>query len=865
MGELQQHLNNICVGLLAHVDAGKTTLTEGLLYCGGAIKKQGRVDHKNAFLDTDALEKERGITILSKQAILPLRDKTITFVDTPGHVDFSAEMERALQIMDYAILVISATDGVQAHTETLWQLLERHRVPTFLFINKMDLAGADSDVVLEELRRRLHENCLPISKPYSEELAMCSEALMEEYLQGNGLSTSTLATAVSERRLFPCCFGSALRMDGVEEFLRALERYLQPKDYSHDFSALVYKITRDTQGKRLTWMKITGGTLYPKMVLHGRDRQGSEDWSEKADQLRLYSGAKFTPIDSAPAGTLVAVTGLTKTYAGEGLGEQSDAPQPMLEGVITCRLLLPDDCDAQALYPRLKELEEEDPLLRIVWNVRQRAIFVRLMGQVQQEVLRRRILERYGVKTDFGAGQVVYKETITEPIEGVGHFEPLRHFAEVRLLLAPGERGSGIVLECVCSEALLDGHWQRLILSHIAEREHLGVLTGAPITDLKITLLSGRSHVKHTEGGDFREATYRAVRMGLMRAKSVLLEPWYQLRLELPDECLGRAISDLQRFGGEFETPQAENHGLSVLCGAAPVSSLMDYAAEVAVYTRGRGRLSLRTGGYRACPNQDEIVEKIAYRAEADVENTPDSVFCAHGSGVVVKWNQVEEKMHLPWAWHPQREEEERQTVIHRSRVVYSGSRLEDRQLEAIYTHTYGAQRERAFVPQSELKHPDAQQVAQYYGAEETFLLVDGYNVIFAWDELSRLAKTDLDAARNRLVEILCNYQGFKRCPVILVYDAYKIKGAVEHMERVNNIFVVYTKQAERADTYIERTTYDLGKRYRIRVVTSDGMEQRIILGHNAQRISSRLFLLEVEEVERQIRRAIAENNARQL
>ena len=858
-------MKDLIVGILAHVDAGKTTLSEAMLYRSGAIKKLGRVDHRDAFLDTDSLERERGITIFSKQAVLPLESRTITLLDTPGHVDFSAEMERTLQVLDYAILVISGTDGVQAHTETLWQLLERYQIPTFLFINKADLTGTDQSRVGQELKARLSENCLAFGDwddEAREEIALCSESLMEELLEHGEFSQAALAQAIAQRKLFPCFFGSALKLEGVDEFLAALETYTLFPSYSEEFGAKVYKISRDAQGNRLSWLKITGGSLKPKTVLTGQDKKG-EVWEEKADQLRIYSGAKFSPADLVEAGGVCAVTGLTRTYPGQGLGAEPDAPLPQLEPVLTYQVLLPEGCDPQITFAKLRELEEEDPLLHLVWNSRLQEIRVQLMGKVQLEVLQRRIGDRFGLEVTFGPGSIVYKETITAPVEGVGHFEPLRHYAEVHLLLEPTAPGSGLTLATACSEDALDRNWQRLILTHLAEKEHLGVLTGAPITDLRITLLSGRAHVKHTEGGDFREATYRGVRMGLMRAQSVLLEPWYKFRLDVPTESVGRAMADLQRFGGDFAPPETEGDR-SVLTGQAPVAQLADYPEEVAAYTKGRGRLSLQLAGYFPCHNQEQVVSAAQYNPEADLDNSPDSVFCAHGGGFVVKWDEVPQHMHLPWAWQPPKPEESPAAApIRRGGATYSGSREEEKALEAIFRRTYGDVKPRAFTPQAELRRAEVSSITETAQPGDTFLLVDGYNIIFAWEELSKLAREDLDAARNQLIHILSNYQGIRHCKVILIFDAYRVKGGVGSVEKVNNIFVVYTKQAETADTYIERTTYELGKHYRVRVATSDGMEQTIILGHESQRISARAFEEEVKQMQAELEARIRQNNER--
>lgn len=853
-------MNELVVGILAHVDAGKTTLSEGMLYQSGTIKNLGRVDHKDSFLDTDSIERSRGITIFSKQAIVPLKNRTLILMDTPGHVDFSAEMERTLQVLDYAILVISGTDGIQAHTETLWQLLERYQVPTFLFINKMDLAGANRDRLLTDLHRRFSDGCLPLN-PSDEEVAMCSEALMSEYLEHGIMSVESLSHAIAQRQLFPCCFGSSLHLDGVDDFLSLLNTYTLLPRYPKEFGARIYKISRDPQGNRLTWMKITGGTLHPRTMLSGTS--SGESWSEKVNQLRIYSGEKFVASDTVASGSVCAVTGLHSTYVGEGLGYEKDAPLPALESVLTYQIILPEGCVLSDTYEKLRQLEEEDPMLHLMWNTQTQEIHVCLMGPIQLEVLQSRISERFGLNVRFGPGSIVYKETIAEPVEGVGHFEPLRHYAEVHLLLEPNDPGSGITLSTSCSEDLLDRNWQRLILTHLEEKEHLGVLIGAPVTDIRITLLAGRAHLKHTEGGDFREATYRAVRMGLMRAKSILLEPWYSYRLDIPSACIGRALADLQRFGGNNDTPITADDR-TLLTGSAPVATLMDYPGEVAAYTRGRGRLSLRFAGYHPCSDQDAVVAAAHYDPAADVENTPDSVFCAHGSGFTVKWDAVPEHMHLPWAWcAPQEAPPENPPPIRRGSVTYSGTQMEDKALQAIFERTYGSIKRRDFMPQQELKHGDMRSVTETAAPFQDFLLVDGYNIIFAWDDLKALAREDLGAARNQLIHILCNYRGCRQCNVILVFDAYRMKGNPGRTEQVNNIFVVYTKQAETADSYIERASYELGKNYRVRVATSDGLEQSVILGHNAQRISARLFQEEIRQTEAELAERIRQNNER--
>jgi small GTP-binding protein len=853
-----QPKKHLCAALLAHVDAGKTTLSEAMLYLSGTLKKLGRVDHRNAFLDTFTLERERGITIFSKQAVLPLSQTELTLLDTPGHVDFSTEMERTLQVLDYAVLVVSGTDGVQGHTETLWQLLKRYQIPTFLFVNKMDLQGADQQTLMENLKNRLDENCVAFggaqsSESFLDELSMCDEALMEQYLETGTLEAAQVAEAIARRTVFPCYFGSALKLEGVDTFLDGLEQYARVPAYPAEFGAKVYKIARDSQGSRLTYLKITGGSLRVKAPLSGTTEAG-ESWSEKVDQIRIYSGAKYTTAEEVPAGTVCAVTGLTHTRPGQGLGGQPDSGLPMLEPVLTYQLLLPKDCDPHSACLKLRELEEEDPQLHIVWNAHLQQIHIQLMGQVQLEILKDIIQERFGIAVQFGTGSIVYKETIAEPVIGMGHFEPLRHYAEVHLLLEPGESGSGLVFDTVCSEDKLDRNWQRLILTHLEEKTHLGVLTGSPITDMKLTLLTGRAHVKHTEGGDFRQATYRAVRQGLMQAKSVLLEPWYTFRLEVPQENVGRAMSDIQLMAGEFEPPVLTGD-TALLTGSAPVATMGDYQPQVAAYTKGRGRLFCSVEGYRPCHNAQEVIETIGYDPEADTENTADSVFCSHGAGTIVKWTEAKERMHLDSGLVLGEEEPEEESVpVPRTTAA---SMAGDKELQDIFERTYGKIKRRDFLPQKTVKREEYSekklQAIRDMQPTQEFLLVDGYNIIFAWDELKTLAREDLGAAREALVEILCNYQGYKGCNVILVFDAYKVQNNPGSVEKRGNISVVYTKQAETADMYIEKVTYQIAKHHRVRVATSDGMEQLIILGHGAVRISARLFQQEVEEVSQQI------------
>ena len=855
-------MKKLVVGILAHVDAGKTTLSEALLYRSGALRKLGRVDHRDAFLDTDAIERERGITIFSKQAVLSLGDTEVTLLDTPGHVDFSAEAERTLRVLDCAILVISGTDGVQAHTRTLWRLLERYGVPTFLFVNKMDLAGADRDAVLTELKRRLDGGCVDFSAPpeaWAEEAAVCDEGVLERYLDTGSVTDRDVTAMIRQRKLFPCFFGSALKVEGVDDFLTALARYAPVPDYPADFGARVFKVARDAQGARLTYLKVTGGTLRVKAVL-------TED-GEKADQLRVYSGAKFKTVEEAHAGTVCAVTGLSHTLPGDGLGFEANWQGPLLEPVLTYQVELTDGTDPQTALQRLRQLEEEDPQLHVVWNEQSRQIHIQLMGEVQMEILRRRLRERFNMEVDFGEGTICYRETIANAVEGIGHFEPLRHYAEVHLLLEPAPRGSGLTLAADCPTDELDLNWQRLILTHLAEKPHLGVLTGAPITDMKITLVAGRAHVKHTEGGDFRQATYRAVRQGLMQAESVLLEPWYDFRLELPAEQVGRAMSDLQRMNGETAPPETFGEE-TVLTGSAPVAVLRGYAAEVTAYTRGRGRLLCTPAGYRPCADQTAVVEAVGYDPERDVDNTPDSVFCGHGAGYTVKWNEVPAHAHVDSGLRlgAEREEEAAEPQPRRS-GSYAGTLQQDKELQAIFERTYGPVKQRSFVQPRAPKRPvssedeaEKRTIREQFRGEE-YLLVDGYNIIFAWDELKAIAKDSLDSARKSLCDLLCDYQGYRKCHVIAVFDAYKVKGGLGSVEKYHNIHVVYTKEAETADAYIEKATYEIGKKHRVKVATSDGPEQLIILGHGALRLSASNFHEEMEQVQGQIADVLARNN----
>lgn len=852
---MQAQTRSIVLGVLAHVDSGKTTLSEAMLYRAGVIRKLGRVDHRDAFLDTDALERARGITIFSKQALLDAGQTHITLLDTPGHVDFSAEAERTLQVLDYAVLVISGPGGVQSHTETLWQLLRRYRIPTFVFVNKMDLPGPTRAELLEQLNRRLGEGFVDFGADPAardEALALCDERLMDAWLEQGALEDGQILPAIARRHVFPCWFGSALRLDGVDPLLEGLDRFTRPAPALSAFGAAVFKVSQDEQGARLTWLRVTGGELKVKDLLSGEGPEGP--WAEKANQLRLYSGTKYTLAERVGPGQVCAVTGLTQCRPGQGLGAQRDSEAPALEPVLSYQVLLPEGADAHAALDKLRRLEQEDPQLHVVWNETLGQIHLQLMGEIQLEVLRTLLAQRFGLEVSFGPGGILYKETITEPIEGVGHYEPLRHYAEVHLKLEPLPPGSGMQYAADCREEVLDKNWQRLVLTHLEEKQHLGVLTGAPLTDMKITLIAGKAHLKHTEGGDFRQATYRAVRQGLMMGKSQLLEPWYSFRLEVPAENIGRAITDIQRREGTFDPPET---GLetAVLTGTAPVATLRDYPVELAGYTHGRGRISLTPVGYRPCHNAAQVIAESGYQPQHDLDNPADSVFCAHGAGFVVSWADVRSHMHVDSGWgKSQRPADAAPAPSPRRAAAYRATLEEDAELMKIFERTYGPIKRdplAAFRPVKKTERPDF--AAQSWTIAPEYLLVDGYNLIFAWEELSALAKQSLDAARTRLADILCNYQGYKKCVVILVFDAYRVPGSPGAIEQYHNIHIVYTKEAETADMYIERVTHEIGKQRRVRVVTSDGAEQIIILGHGALRVSSRLFQQEVEEVEREI------------
>lgn len=851
--------NYICTALLAHVDAGKTTLSEGILYTAGVIRKPGRVDNRDAFLDTNEMERERGITIFSKQAVFTLEDKTVTLLDTPGHVDFSAEMERTLQVLDYAVLVISGADGVQGHTATLWRLLERYQIPVFLFINKMDQQGVEEEPLLREVKEQLSGNCIQFregEESFYEDIAVCDEMLLDAYLEDGIIEEEQICRLIQERKLFPCYFGSALKLTGVKEFLAGFAKYTRIPKYPGEFGAKVFKIARDEKNNRLTFLKVTGGNLFVKQpVTNNPSAHGEEEvWEEKVNQIRIYSGEHFETADQVQPGVVCAVTGLTKTYSGQGLGAEKASVLPALEPVLTYALELPQGCSANSFLPKLRILEEEEPELKISWDETLQEIQAQLMGEVQIEILRRLIWERFHVDVHFGEGKIVYKETIQNRVEGVGHFEPLRHYAEVHLLLEPGEAGSGIQVSAACSEDKLDRNWQRLACTHLEEREHPGVLMGAALTDVRITLVAGKAHLKHTEGGDFRQATYRAVRQGLMKAESVLLEPYYEYCLEVPNDMVGRAMSDIERFQGSFQAPEQAGQ-LTVLRGTAPVATLRNYQQEVFSYTKGLGRLNCILKGYFPCHNTEEVLESCNYDPESDVENPTGSVFCSHGAGFVVPWYEVENYMHLPLSAEsqeePGNEAEEWQVQVPPVKEEYF---MGEDEVTKILDRANGANRKndvRNPYKKTQKKVVDAGKgKTAAKKSKERYLLVDGYNIVFAWKELNELAKVNIDAARSKLMDILCNYQGYVKCTLILVFDAYRVKGSIGRMTDYHNIHVVYTKEAETADQYIEKLAHRIGHDYQVTVATSDGLEQLIIRGQGCQLISAREFYEEVRRVE---------------
>jgi len=837
-------MKRLVIGILAHVDSGKTTLSEGILYLTGEIRKLGRVDHKDTFFDTHLLERQRGITIFSKQAQIKLDNMEFTLLDTPGHVDFSSETERVLQVLDYAILVINGAEGVQSHTETLWRLLKIYDIPVFIFINKMDFSSLSREEIISDIKKHLSEECIDFeSDNFSEDIALCDENIMTEYLETGKISDYDISRCIREKKIYPCIFGSALKMQGIDRLLEIIGKYTLSPEYKSSFSSKVFKISEDENGIRLTHMKITGGSLKVKSVLNG----------EKINQIRIYSGNKFSLVDTAEAGMICAVTGLSESYCGEGMGDESDSDISILEPVLSYKIEIPPDSDAHTVMTKLMKLEDENPELNIIWSESLQEIHIQLMGEIQLEIIKSIALERFGLDINFVHGRIAYKETIKSKSEGIGHYEPLRHYAEVHLLLEPLESGAGLEFCTECREDLLDRNWQRLILTHLREKQHIGVLTGSPITDMKITLVSGKAHLKHTEGGDFRQAVYRAVRNGLRQAESILLEPYYDFTLEVPQEFTGKALSDIQLMDADFSSPEISGN-ISVIKGTVPVEAIRDYHRILAGYTGGKGRLSCILNGYKPCRNPEKIISEIGYNCDEDTENTADSVFCSHGAGFIVKWNEVKKYMHLPSCIKEEKIFSSPVNIPPQSgKKSYSGSLEEDKELMQIFERTYGKinRDERSAFhkvpePETDIKYKSSPKKGDY-------LLVDGYNIIFSWDELKIQANENLDLARNTLINKLCNYQGFRKCKVILVFDAYKVKGNKGSYEHINNIDVVYTREAETADSYIERTSHELGKDYRVRVATSDNMEQMIILGNGAYRISSQEFYEEMKNTEHEI------------
>ena len=848
------------IGILAHVDAGKTTLSEALLYTAGQLKKLGRVDNKSAFLDNYELERRRGITIFSKQAVLRTENTEITLLDTPGHIDFSSEAERTLQVQDYAVLVISARDGVQPHTETLWRLLLRYNVPVFIFVNKMDLEGSDKNRVLAELKKHLSENCADFTASddeICENAAFCNEKLMEKYIEEGSLSDVEIAKAIRERNIFPCWFGSALKLDGVAEFIEGLEKYTLQTEYGPEFGARVFKIARDPQGNRLTYMKITGGSLKARSIVSYMPKGSEEQIEEKVNMLRIYSGEKFESSDTVQAGGICAVLGLSATYPGQGIGFEKELLKPMLEPVLTYRVILPKDISSVEFLPKLKQIEEEDPQLLVSSNAAGE-IYVHLMGEIQAEVLKSLVEDRFGVSVDFDSGSVIYKETVAAPVEGVGHFEPLRHYAEVHLLIEPGEPESGITVNSLCREEVLGKNWQRLILTHILEKTHSGVLIGAPLADVKITLVAGRAHIKHTEGGDFRQATYRALRQGLMKAKNVLLEPYYAFRLEIPAEQLGRAINDIRIMDGKISSP--ESNGITaVINGRAPVSEMRSYAKDVMAYTKGKGKLSLFSDGYALCHNAEKVIDAAKYNPESDIANTPDSVFCSHGAGINVKWYDVEKYMHVTSGMDV--ETGDKIPSMPNPKLLKRNLNIDDKELEAIMEREFGPIRRRQYS-EAVLDTPKTAYSAE---RKKEYIIVDGYNLIFAWDGLAALAKENFDAARHILTDILCNYRGYTKCELVLVFDGYKVKGNAGEKSDYNGIHLVFTKENETGDMYIEKLVEEVGKNYSVRVVTSDNLIQVSALRAGVLRVPAREFIKEIERVNDRIKEIIAENSAKRF
>lgn len=850
-------MKNIVLGILAHVDSGKTTLSENILYRCKSIRKLGRVDNGDTSLDTDEIEKNRGITVFAKQAKFSYKDTDFYLIDTPGHVDFSSETERTISVLDYAVIVISGIDGIQSHTQTLWKILEKNNVPCFIFINKMDSHLADKNGLISQLQREFSPKCIDFSDfgdDTLEQISLCDENILEKFLESGTVSQEDISHLITQRKLFPCFFGSALKDIGVEEFLDCLDKYTQSPLYPDEFGAKVYKISYDDQNNRLTFLKITGGTLKNKDSIKFCDENGNVK-EEKINQIRVYTGDKFNQEQTVPKGSICAVTGLTSTYPGQGLGIEKGSPASFSQPIFNYKVILDDKTDPFTALAKFKILQQEDPMLNVSWKEQTKEISISLMGEIQLEVLKDVMARRFGIDVDFSQGSVLYKETIKNTVEGVGHFEPLRHYAEVHLLLEPLDRGKGLVFSTMCSEDKLDKNWQRLVLTHLAEKTHLGVLTASPITDMKITLVNGKAHIKHTEGGDFRQATYRAVRQGLMQAESVLLEPWYDFTITVPEENIGRVMSDIQKLSGSFEMPTL-SQGYSVLQGSAPVVKINEYKKEFVNFTKGKGRINCSLKGYFECHNAQEVIQQTAYNPESDVENTPDSVFCPHASATVVKWNEVFDKMHLELFLKPK--QNDIPAVSKRQVSQYQNLLEQDKELLKIFEQTYGKIKTDKYTVFNTVKKEDSGNLnISKTGYQQDFLLVDGYNIIFAWDDLKEIAKEDIDAARHRLINLLCNYQGFKRCEVIVVFDAYKVKGNVGSIEKYHNITVVYTKEAETADMYIEKVTHKIAKNHRVRVATSDNLEQVIILGHGAMRLSAKNFKAEIDEIEKAIREII--------
>lgn len=846
-------MKNTIVGILAHVDAGKTTLSEAMLYLSGTIKKLGRVDHQDAFLDTYMQERQRGITIFSKQARFNLENFDVTLIDTPGHVDFSAEMERTLQVLDYAILVINGREGVQGHTQTLAKLLKHYSVPTFIFVNKSDL-GIDKEKINQQLKKHVSENCVDFTGDFYEDAACCSEKLMEEFLENGEISNSAIASAIASTELIPVYFGSALKLEKVDEFMSAMNRYMVEKKYGQEFGARVYKVNRDKQGNRLTYLKVTGGSLKVK------DLVATDDEGEKVNQIRIYSGEKFTSVDSVKAGQICAVTGLENTFAGQGIGSEVENTIPVLEPVLTYKVILPDGANVMQCYAQLKTLDEEEPELHVVWDEILKEIQIKLMGKIQLEIIEQLVADRFDFEIKFDQGRISYKETVVKSGKGIGHFEPLRHYAEVHLLVEPGERGSGITVESLVSGDDFDMNWQRLVYTHIAEKVHCGILTNMPLADIKISILGGKGHLKHTEGGDFRQATYRALRNALMHAKCQLLEPWYDYTIEVPADLVGRAMSDIKQMSGDFDQPEIVGD-TAILKGMVPVSEMKDYAVTLASYTKGRGSLHHSLAGYMPCHNQQQVICEFAYDPLNDPANTPDSVFCKNGAGFNVAWNHVKDYAHVVTSDVDKRGS----GVLVVNNNDYGNSADKDRaasdkELDAIFERTYGPKKDRNYIHQQVIRPVSKIVEAVDLDIKDEYLLVDGYNIIYAWEELKELAKTNFDGARNALLDILSNYQGYKKCKIIAVFDAYKVKGD-RRQEMYGDIEVVYTKEAETADTYIERFAKEKAKDYYVRVATSDSLEQMIILGHGAFKVSATEFYEEVKIVEEKISELIAKYN----